>query len=47
MACQGPLMDQETKFLLLLARVARFEITADGALRLLADDGQAIVARRQ
>jgi len=47
MACQGPVMDQETKFLLLLARVARFEITADGALRLLADDGQAIVARRQ
>ena len=47
MACQRPVMDQEIKFLQLLARVARFEITADGALRLLGDDGQAIVARRQ
>ena len=47
MACQQPVMDQEIKFLQLLARMARFEITSDGALRLLADDGQAIVARRQ
>ena len=47
MACQQPLMGQETRFLELLGRVARFEITADGALRLVADDGQAIVARRQ
>ena len=47
MACPQPIMDQETKFLQLFGRVARFEITADGALRLLADDGQAIVARRQ
>ena len=47
MACQQPLMGQETRFLQLLARVARFEISSDGALRLVADDGQAIVARRQ
>ena len=46
MACPPPAMDQETKFLQLLGRVARFEIMADGALRLLTDDGQAIVARR-
>lgn len=47
MACQQPLMEQETRFLQLIARVARFEITAEKALRLVADDGQAIVARRQ
>jgi heat shock protein HslJ len=47
MACPQPVMDQEVRFLRLLARIARFEIAAVGALRLLADDGQAIVARRQ
>jgi heat shock protein HslJ len=47
MACPQPVMDQEVRFLRLLARIARFEIAADGALRLLADDGQAIIARRQ
>jgi heat shock protein HslJ len=47
MACQEPVMDQEIMFLQLLARVTRFEVTSDAALRLLADDGQAIVARRQ
>ena len=46
MACPQPAMDQETRFLQILGRVARFEIMADGALRLLTDDGQAIVARR-
>ena len=46
MACPPPVMDQEVRFLQILARVTRFEITADGALRLLTDDGQAIVARR-
>jgi heat shock protein HslJ len=46
MACPQPTMDQEIRFLQMLARVARFEITADGALRLLTDEGQAIVARR-
>ena len=46
MACPQPVMDQEIRFLRLLSRIARFEIMADGALRLLTDDGQAIVARR-
>jgi hypothetical protein len=40
-------MRQETAFLQALAGVARFEILPDGTLRLLAEDGQAIVARRQ
>ena len=47
MACAEPRMGQETAFLQGLSMVTRFEIAADGALRLLADDGQAIVARRQ
>jgi heat shock protein HslJ len=47
MACPQPAMDQEARFLRILGRVARFEIMADGALRLLTDDGQAIVARRK
>jgi len=47
MACAAPRMSQETAFLQLLGQVTRFEIAADGALRLLADDGGAIVARRK
>ena len=47
MACAEPRMRQETAFLQALAAVARFEILPNGTLRLLADDGQAIVARRQ
>jgi len=47
MACAEPRMSQETAFLQALGTVARFEILADGTLKLLADDGQAIVARRQ
>jgi heat shock protein HslJ len=46
MACPGPRMGQEVAFLQALSSVTRFEIATDGALRLLADDGQAIVARR-
>lgn len=47
MACPQLVMDQESRFLQLLARVAHFEIMADGALQLLTDAGQAIVGRRQ
>lgn len=47
MACAEPRMQQEAAFLQALAAVTRFEILPDGVLRLLADDGQAIVARRQ
>jgi heat shock protein HslJ len=47
MACVEPRMRQETAFLQALGAVARFEILSDGTLRLLSDDGQAIVARRQ
>jgi heat shock protein HslJ len=46
MACPQPAMDQENRFLQVLGRIARFEIMADGAMRLLTNDGQAIVARR-
>ena len=47
MACPEPRMTQESAFLQGLATVTRFELRADGVLRLLADDGQAITARRQ
>lgn len=47
MACAEPRMRQETSFLEALATVSHFEIRSDGELRLLADDGQAIVARRR
>ncbi|MCI1192968.1 META domain-containing protein [Calidifontimicrobium sp. SYSU G02091] len=46
MACPPPLMDQEDRFLRLLERVTRFEIAADGALVLVAGDGDRLVARR-
>ncbi|MCM5571227.1 META domain-containing protein [Burkholderiaceae bacterium FT117] len=46
MACAPALMQQEQRFLGLLAQVRRFEIGADGALVLVAADGRRIVARR-
>jgi heat shock protein HslJ len=46
MACAPPLMDQEERFLALLAEVRGFEIGADGALTLRTGDGRAILARR-
>jgi hypothetical protein len=47
MACVEPRMTQESAFLQGLATITRFEVSTAGVLRLLADDGQAIVARRQ
>ena len=44
MACPAPLMDQEQHFLELLGRVSRYGIGADGMLRLLTEDGRAVVA---
>jgi heat shock protein HslJ len=46
MACAAPLMEQEQRFLDLLQRVQRFELTADGALILHASEQRRIVARR-
>ena len=46
MACEPPLMDQESRFFEALAAVMRFEIAPDGALVLLADDGPKLIARR-
>jgi heat shock protein HslJ len=46
MACEALLMEQEHRFLDALAAVRRFEITPDGALVLLADDGPKLLARR-
>ncbi len=45
-ACEAPLMQQEQRFLQVLAMVARFELPAPGELRLLTNDGGSIVARR-
>jgi heat shock protein HslJ len=46
MACAPSLMEQETRFLSILQATQRFEITADGALVLHADDGRTLTARR-
>jgi heat shock protein HslJ/membrane-bound inhibitor of C-type lysozyme len=46
MACDPPLMDQEERFLALLAEVRGFEIGTDGELTLRTGDGRAILARR-
>jgi heat shock protein HslJ/uncharacterized lipoprotein YbaY len=46
MACPPALMDQEAKFLEVLRSVRRFDLTADGALVLQADDRGTIKARR-
>ena len=45
-ACPPPLMEQEAAFLAALGTVQRFEITPEGKLALLAEDGKGIVARR-
>jgi len=47
MACAPSLMNQETKFLDLLARVQRFEVDRTGALVLHANDGSTLLARRE
>jgi heat shock protein HslJ/uncharacterized lipoprotein YbaY len=46
MACPPALMEQEAKFLEVLRNVQRFDLTADGALVLQADDRRTIKARR-
>lgn len=46
MACAPALMAQEAAFLEILSGVQRFDITKDGALRLIAGDGRTILARR-
>ena len=46
MACTTELMDQESRFLELLAQVRDFAVADDGALSLRAADGRAIAARR-
>ena len=45
-ACAESLMQQEKRFLEILGGVQRFELTDDGALRLLTADGHSITARR-
>ena len=45
-ACAESLMQQEDRFLKVLANVRRFEITSTGALVLHTDDGRSITARR-
>jgi heat shock protein HslJ/uncharacterized lipoprotein YbaY len=47
MACAPSLMQQEDRFLDILQKAHRFEIAADGALRLIAPDGRTITARRR
>jgi heat shock protein HslJ len=46
MACEQPVMDQESTFLGLLSAVNGFAIADDGALLLKAADGRTIRARR-
>lgn len=47
MACPPASMNLETRFSDVLAAVSRFELSANGALVLHADDGRTITARRQ
>jgi heat shock protein HslJ/membrane-bound inhibitor of C-type lysozyme len=47
MACAPSLMNQETKFLDLLARVQRFEVDRTGVLVLHANDASTLLARRE
>ena len=47
MACEPALMDQETRFTNLLARVQRFEVDPTGALILHTSDPGTITARRE
>jgi heat shock protein HslJ/membrane-bound inhibitor of C-type lysozyme len=46
MACPEAIMDQEQRFLAILAEVQRFEMGQDGALVLHTNDGRTITARR-
>jgi heat shock protein HslJ len=46
MACSEPLMQQERRFLDLLATIARYEIAPDGTLLMTSDDGRSISAAR-
>jgi heat shock protein HslJ len=46
MACMEPLDGLEQRFMAVLTKVQRFDITADGALMLHADDGGTIMALR-
>ena len=46
MACVGPAMELEDRFLAVLRKVARFQVTPEGALVLLANDGERITAVR-
>jgi heat shock protein HslJ/uncharacterized membrane protein len=46
MACPEALMAQERRFFDALGRVGRFDVTPDGALRLLAGEDVALTARR-
>ena len=46
MACPPALMDQEARFLALMAQVQRHAFTPDGALLLIGADGKRILARR-
>jgi heat shock protein HslJ len=46
MMCEEPLMEQEGRFLALLATINQFQITPDGALLLKAADGRTIRAKR-
>ncbi len=46
MACDKPIMEQESAFLGLLSQVNAFSVADDGALLLKAPDGRAIRARR-
>lgn len=46
MACEEALMQQEQRFFIALEAVRRFESTADGQLRLIGDDGRAVVTAR-
>jgi putative lipoprotein len=47
MACSEALNAQEARFLALLAAVRRHEVGADGALRLLGDDGRRLLLARR
>jgi heat shock protein HslJ len=46
-ACDGPRMSQERDFLTVLRSVERYELRADGVLRLVTADGKAITATRK
>ena len=46
MMCEGPLMEQESRFLDILGHIRRFELKSDGALLLHTDDRRAMEVRR-